>query len=106
MKNMLSGNIMQFTMKKQISNGVKNKILFLTMVGCHSCAEAKKIFDEVLPDFSNIEVEEVDITSEHGQELVSKYSVMASPGIIINDELFSSGGVDKEKLIEKLKSLK
>ncbi len=83
-----------------------NKIIFLTMVGCHNCEAAKKIFDEVMPDFKDrVEVEEVDITSPEGQELVGKYSVFASPGIIINDELFSTGGVDKEKLIEKLQSL-
>ncbi len=81
------------------------KIQFLTMVGCHNCEAAKKIFDEVLPDFSDIEVDEIDITTDEGQQLVQKYSVMASPGIIINDELFSTGGVNKDKLVEKLKSL-
>jgi hypothetical protein len=30
---------------------------------------------------------------------------MASPGIVIDGELFSTGGVSKEKLIEKLKSI-
>ncbi len=83
-----------------------NKIQFLTMVGCHNCAAVKKIFDEIMPEFKDkVEVVEIDMTSPEGQELVQKYSVMASPGIIINDELFSTGGVDKEKLVEKLKSL-
>ncbi len=83
-----------------------NKIEFLTMVGCHNCAEVKKIFDEIIPDFKDkVEVVEIDITTPEGQELVQKYSVMASPGIIINGELFATGGVDKDKLIEKLKSL-
>lgn len=82
-----------------------NKIQFLTMVDCHSCAAAKKVFDEVMPDFPNVKVEEIDIASAEGQELVQKYSVMASPGIVINDELFSTGGVDKEKLVKKLKSI-
>lgn len=82
-----------------------NKIQFLTMTGCHNCAAAKKIFDEIMPDFSNVEVEEIDITSEKGQELVQKYGIMGSPGIVINEELFSAGGVDKKKLVERLKSL-
>lgn len=81
-----------------------SKIQFLTMVDCHNCAAAKKIFDEIIPDFSNVEVEEIDITSEKGQGLVQKYGIMASPGIVINGELFSTGGVDKIKLVEKLKS--
>jgi len=83
-----------------------NKIQFLTMVGCHNCAAAKEIFDEIMPEFKDkVEVTEIDMTTSEGQELVQKYSVMASPGIIINNELFSTGGVNKEKLIEKLKSL-
>jgi len=82
-----------------------NKIQFLTMVGCHNCAAAKKIFNETMPDFPNVTVEEIDIASPEGQELVQKYGVMGSPGIIINGELFSTGGIDRKKFIEKMKSL-
>jgi glutaredoxin len=85
---------------------MKHKIQFLTMVGCHNCEAAKKIFDEIMPGYPDIEVTEIDITSTEGQELVSKYAVLASPGIIIDDELFSTGGVDRDKLVEKLNSLK
>lgn len=83
----------------------KHTIEFLTMVGCHNCAEAKKIFDEIIPQFENIEVKEIDMASPEGQALISKYSVLASPGIIIDGELFSTGGVDREKLEAKLSSL-
>lgn len=83
-----------------------NKIQFLTMVGCHNCEAVKKLFNEVIPEFKDsVEVEEIDMMSTEGQELVQKYGVFASPGIIINDELFATGGVDKEKLVEKLKEL-
>lgn len=85
---------------------MKNKIQFLTIPGCHSCEAAKKIFDEIMPEFKDkVEITEIDITTPEGQDLTQKYSVMSSPGIVINDELFSTGGVDKEKLLEKLKSL-
>lgn len=85
---------------------MKNKIQFLTMVGCHACEEAKGVFAEVMPEFEDmVEVEEIDLASEKGMELAGKYGIMSSPGIIINDELFSMGGVDKAKLIEKLRSL-
>jgi len=83
-----------------------NKIKFLTMVGCHNCAAVKKIFDEIMPDYKGkVEVEEIDISTPEGTELVQKFGVMSSPGIIINDELFSTGGVDKHKLVEKLNTL-
>lgn len=82
------------------------KIQFLTMPDCHNCEAAKKIFDEIMPEFSDkVKIEEIDMTTPEGQELVQKYGIMSSPGIIINGELFSTGGVDKEKLVEKLKSL-
>lgn len=38
--------------------------------------------------------------------MVQKYGIMASPGIIIEGELFSTGGLNREKLIEKLKIIK
>lgn len=82
-----------------------NKILFLTMPGCHNCAAAKKIFDEIMPDLPDVEVDEIDMMTPEGQKLVQEYGIMASPGIVINDELFSTGGVDKKKLVEKLSNL-
>ncbi len=85
---------------------MQNKILFLTIPGCHNCEAAKKIFEEIMPEFSDkVEVEEIDMSTPEGQEMAGKYSVMASPGIVINEELFSTGGVNKEELIEKLRSL-
>ena len=83
-----------------------NKIQFLTMPDCHNCAAAKRIFSDIMPDFPNVEVKEIDIAKPEGQKLVQKYGIMSSPGIVINGELFSTGGVNKEKLIAKLKSLK
>lgn len=82
------------------------KIQYVTMLDCHSCAEVEKTFNKVLPDFPKAKVEKIDIASPKGLKLVAKYSIMTSPGIIINGELFSTGGLDKKKLTEKLKSLK
>ncbi|HDZ54105.1 MAG TPA: thioredoxin family protein [Candidatus Nealsonbacteria bacterium] len=79
------------------------KLQFLTMSGCHNCAKVKKTIEEIKLDFPSLEIEEVDITTPKGQEMVQKYSIMSSPGIIIDGELFSTGGVNKENLIKKLK---
>ncbi len=81
------------------------KLQLLTTVGCSHCAAAKVVLEEIKPDFPNLEIEEVDMTTPEGQELLAKFMIMSSPGVIINDELFAQGGLDKEKLIEKLKSL-
>ncbi len=81
------------------------KIQLLTMVGCGHCAEAKKILDELKQDYELLDVEEVDITTDKGQEMIAKYSVMSSPGVIVNGELFSQGGLEKEKLVDRIKTL-
>jgi len=74
--------------------------------GCVHCEQARKLLkDEIRKQFPDVEMEFVDMLSEKGQEMVRKYGIMASPGIIINGELFSVGGLDKKKLIEKIKTL-
>jgi hypothetical protein len=37
--------------------------------------------------------------------MAGKYMIFSSPGIILNDELFVTGGFDKEKFMGKLKEL-
>lgn len=89
---------------QKVSNGVN--IQFITVPGCVHCAAAKEVFEELKPRYPEMEIEEVDATTPKGMELVSQYSILASPGIVINGELFSTGGLDKKKFIEKLDSLK
>lgn len=84
----------------------KVRIQELSTSGCSHCAEEKNIIEkEIKPQFPNVEVEYIDMMTEKGQKMVQDYGIMASPGIIINGELFSVGGLDKNKLIEKLKKL-
>ena len=81
------------------------KIQELSTPGCSHCAAAKKLLEEeIRPQFPDVEIEYIDMLSEQGQKMVQEYSIMTSPGIIINGELFSVGGLDKGKLIEKLKT--
>ena len=81
-------------------------IQFVTSPGCTHCAEVRKVFEELAPRYPQMQIEEIDVTTEKGMDLVVKYSIMASPGIIINGELFSTGGINKESFIKKLESLK
>lgn len=81
-------------------------IQFVTSPGCTHCAEVRKIFEEVKPNFPQLQIEEIDVTISRGMDLVVQYGIMASPGIIINGELFSTGGLNKGKFIQKLNSLK
>jgi glutaredoxin len=82
------------------------KIQELATQGCSHCKEARKILEqEIKSQFPNVEMEFVDMMTEQGQKMVQQYGIMSSPGIIVNGELFSMGGLNKEKLIEKLKKL-
>ena len=82
------------------------KIQEVSAPGCSHCEEARQTLQkEIKSQFPNVEMEFIDMMTEKGMEMVQKYGIMASPGIIINDELFSVGGLDKNKLIEKVKSL-
>lgn len=84
----------------------KVKIQEVTSPGCSHCAAAKKILEgEIKPRFPEVEIEYIDMTTEQGQKMIQGYGIMSSPGIIVNSELFSVGGLDKNKLIEKIKSL-
>ncbi len=82
------------------------EVKVLSTPACGECAKAKKILAEIKPQYPELAVEEVDMATPEGQEIISKYMIMSSPGVIINGELFSTGALDKQKLIEKLDSLK
>jgi len=73
--------------------------------GCSCCANAKDVLEEIKNQFSDVEIEYIDMISERGQKMVPQYGIISSPGIVINGELFSTGELDKEKLITKIKSL-
>ena len=80
-------------------------IQFITSLGCTECEKAKTILQEVKTNFSHIEIKEIDLMSQKGINLITKYGIMANPGIIVNDEFFSAGNLDKEKLFKKIKLL-
>lgn len=82
------------------------KIQELSTKGCSHCQEARKILEqEIKLQFPNVEIEFIDMLTEQGQKMVQQYGIMSSPGIIVNGELFSMGGLDRGKLIKKIKEL-
>lgn len=79
----------------------------LTAEGCSDCENAKQMINEVKNKFPylNLQVEEINVTSLKGLELVVEHSIMSNPGIIINGKLFSTGRLDRDEFIEKILSL-
>ena len=74
----------------------------LTSPGCHNCPAFKAFWEEEQKNWPNVKFQEVSLIEADGQELVQKHQIFASPGIIINDELFSTGGVNQDDFKKKL----
>ena len=81
------------------------KVELVSAPGCVHCKEVETILEEIKPDFPALEVEIVEMLTPKGQEMIQKYQIMASPGIVIDGDLFATGGVKKDQLVEKLKSI-
>lgn len=77
----------------------------LSAPGCHICMEFEKFWHSIEKDWPGVEYQKIDVTTPEGQAMVSKYMIFASPGIIINGELFSTGGFSKQKFLERLKEI-
>ncbi|MFB6181584.1 MAG: glutaredoxin family protein [Candidatus Magasanikbacteria bacterium] len=83
----------------------KIKITLVSAEGCACCGEAEEKLKQITNSYPQVEIEKIDMTSKKGQELVTEYQIMSSPGIIVNGELFSAGGLDKEELVEYIEHL-
>jgi len=77
----------------------------LTSPGCTHCAEFAEFWHSIEKEWPNVVFKDVSVITPEGQEMAGKYGIFASPGIVLNGELFSTGGVNKQKFLEKLKEL-
>ena len=77
----------------------------LVSPGCHICKAFEEFWHSIEKQWPNVTYKKVEVTTPEGQEMAGKYMIFSSPGIILNDELFVTGGFDKEKFVEKLKEL-
>ncbi len=82
------------------------KVTLIRPEGCAHCVAVKEVLNKLKEEFPDITVEEIDMVSPEGQALVQKHGIMASPGILVNDEFFGFGGATEEQFREKFASLK
>ncbi len=82
------------------------KVSLIRTPGCTHCAKAKAILEKMKSVYPDLMVEEIDMSTPKGQELVSKHNIMASPGILVNDKFFAMGGATEEQFKEKFNGLK
>ena len=77
----------------------------LVAPGCAICKRFEEFWATIEKDWSNVSFRKVDVVTPEGQQTAQKFMIFASPGIILNGELWASGGFDKEKFVAKLKEL-
>lgn len=83
----------------------KISLVSVSVPGCVECRRFEEQWEQMKTEFPNVDCANISAISSEGQELVLKHSIMMSPGIIVNGELFSVGGVDMDQLKEKLHDL-
>ena len=81
-------------------------IQLVSTPGCTHCEAVRKVLNEVKPQYPQMQIQELDTTNPDGLELVMKHGILASPGVIINGELFATGGLNKDNFIKELDSLR
>ena len=77
----------------------------LSAPNCHICKMFEEFWGSIKDQFPNVKYRNISVITPEGIEIVGKYGIFSSPGIIINGELFSTGGFNKEKFLQKLKEL-
>ena len=85
-----------------MSDKMVKKVQILKTPGCKSCAKATSMIKEIKDkEKLNFKIEELDITEY--PDLLQKYQIMISPGIVIDGKLFSVGRPSEKDLREALR---
>lgn len=77
----------------------------LSAPGCKICKAFEELWRSIEKDWPNVTYKNISVITSEGQAMAQKYMILASPGIILNGELWATGGFDKKKLLLKLKEL-
>lgn len=73
--------------------------------GCQTCKQFEAFWRGIEKEWPNVTYKDLDILTPAGQEIASKYMILASPGIVINGTLWATGGFDRKKFLETLKQI-
>ncbi|MBI4133940.1 MAG: thioredoxin family protein [Candidatus Terrybacteria bacterium] len=81
------------------------ELIEVSVPGCVDCTRFKKYWEETRSQFPGVAFREVDALTPEGQNLLLEHQILASPGILVNGSLFSTGPVPKDALAAKLREL-
>ena len=77
----------------------------LTAPACAHCHAFLEYWKSIAQDWPNVTMRELSVITPDGQDMAGTYRIFSSPGIILNNELFATGGVNHEKFLLQLRSL-
>jgi glutaredoxin len=80
------------------------EITLLTQHDCGYCDHAKVVLRR-LGDAYPLQVTEIDLTSDQGQQLARTAGVLFAPGLLVNGAPFSYGRLSERKLRRTLDKL-
>ena len=80
-------------------------VVELTSPGCAPCEAFAAFWETVQKDWPNVTLKRIEITTPEGMELAQKYMILSAPGIIINGDLWATGGFNGPGFVAKLKEL-
>lgn len=75
-----------------------SKVQFISSDTCAHCTLALEALKKIQKDKPGLEIEKVDLLKPEGQKMAEKYSIMSSPGIVIDGKLAFQGGATEEQL--------
>lgn len=73
------------------------RITLLTTPDCDLCEHAKDVLRRVAEDTA-VDIDTVDLTSDHGRALAEGSGMAFPPGVLIDGEPFSYGRLSERKL--------
>lgn len=77
------------------------KVTLIRPSGCAHCAAVKGVLEKMKSELPALTIEEIEATTPEGQALIRQHGILASPGILINDEFFAAGGATEKQLRDK-----
>ena len=74
-----------------------NEVLVLTQPACELCDHAKRVLEQLAPEYE-LTVRELSFDSEEGRALATAHRLLFAPGVLVNGSPFSYGRLSERKL--------
>jgi thiol-disulfide isomerase/thioredoxin len=77
------------------------EIVLVTAPGCHYCADAAHLLDEV-GESTQLSVRTVPLSSDEGRALLVRHRIPYPPILLVDGSLFGYGRISKRRLVSYL----